>query len=378
MHRRRHLAIAGLIATLAIAAALPTAAAAKTRWVDDDGKAGPVGCSGSATAAKKVQAAIIASGPDDTVKVCPGTYTGRLLVQGTRDGLKLLAATSTKPVLRLPSAADNTVLEVFKVDRVTVKGFTIRSNSADSCEFRTGIEVDTAKKAVLSQLRVESTGSSTYSGCLLGIGISVIDSGATIRNVRIVNATSNGLTADRSAIVVTKATADYLHAESNAATAGVMFSAGPDTTGSFTDLTVNGLATAGTSTPRLSTGVRVSDADAGFVVQDVTVSHALTAVRIDASGTTVAGVSAIGTGSAVTLASGSGIDVSGVTVDGGLDGIFVSAATNSTIHDNDLTGASITGCRDETSGDKTLGTANTWTNNLTSTTSTPAGLCTEP
>lgn len=60
-------------------------------------------------------------------------------------------------------------------------------------------------------------------------------------------------------------------------------------------------------------------------------------------------------------------------------GISVSAATGATIHDNDLTGATAVGCDDQTTGGTgTLGTKNTWTNNLTSTTSSPAGLCTEP
>jgi hypothetical protein len=376
--RRRLFAIATLIGVLAAALVVPTTAAGKTRWVDDDGKAGPTGCGGTAKAARKVADAVVASAAGDTVKVCPGTYTGKVTIRGARDGLKLIAATSTRPVLRKAPTNGGEIVLIDSVDRVTLRGFTVRSNSEDPCGFREGIFLDTAKKAVLSRLRVESTGTTTLSGCQLGIGIGLADSGVTITSVRIVDVVSNAIAADRSAIVASKVIVDYLHAGEPVSFGGRMLSANDGTSGSFTDITINSLASAAATTPLLATGIAVRDADPGFSVADVVISRAIVGVRIESSGTTVAGVSAVGTGTAVQLERGSGIDVSGVTVDDGDSGIFVPGATNSTIHDNDLTGATGVGCEDTTTGSKTLGTANTWTNNTTSTESIPAGLCTEP
>lgn len=63
--------------------AAPAAAATRTRWVDDDGGAGPTGCGGDRPAARSIQAAIDASGPGDTIRVCDGNYVGSL-ASGTR------------------------------------------------------------------------------------------------------------------------------------------------------------------------------------------------------------------------------------------------------------------------------------------------------
>jgi hypothetical protein len=54
----------------------PASATSKTRWVDDDGKAGTSSCSGSKTAYTTIQKGVNAAGEGDTVKVCPGTYVG--------------------------------------------------------------------------------------------------------------------------------------------------------------------------------------------------------------------------------------------------------------------------------------------------------------
>ena len=378
MDRRRSLAFAALTATMAAALALPTAAAAKTRWVDDDGKAGPTGCSGVAVATKAIQSAITKSGAGDVIKVCPGTYTGRLTIQGARDGLKLLAATTTKPVIQVAPTAAVTILRISGTDDVTVRGLTMRSDSGDPCNFRGGIDVTAAKRAILSRLRIESVGTATNSGCQLGTGITVGDSSATISNVRIVDPTSNGIAAfGATTVTVKNATVDYLHAAGAVGTAGVMVKAESGAKGSFTSVTVNGLATGGVSTPRLAVAVELRGAGAGFVVQDVTTSYALTGLKVGTSqNAAIAGVDVTGSTTGVWLDTGTGADVSGVSLTDTQFGITVSSATGATIHDNDVTGATIAGCSDATTGGAgTLGTKNTWTTNTTSTPSSPVGLC---
>lgn len=82
------------IAALALTAlAAPASAAATTRWVDDDGRAGPGGCTGNGSAKTTIQAAVNAAKAGDTVIVCPGEYTESVTVGAAKDGLSIVGAT---------------------------------------------------------------------------------------------------------------------------------------------------------------------------------------------------------------------------------------------------------------------------------------------
>jgi hypothetical protein len=76
-----------------------SAGSVDVRYVDDDGHAGP-GCGGPRPAFERIQAAVRASGPGDTIKVCPGTYRGHVRIGSGKKGLRIVAATTTRPVLR--------------------------------------------------------------------------------------------------------------------------------------------------------------------------------------------------------------------------------------------------------------------------------------
>src|SRR5262245_27695513 len=76
-HLGRGMAAAALL--LAVVAA-PGAAGGSTLFVDDDGLAGP-GCNGNGQAYPEIQSAVDAAGPGDTIRVCPGTYPGHIMVE---------------------------------------------------------------------------------------------------------------------------------------------------------------------------------------------------------------------------------------------------------------------------------------------------------
>jgi len=88
-----------------------------------------------ATPYTTIQAGIDASGPGDTVKVCPGTYPEQPLVMGhSHDGLKLesvkpLEAVVKWPAVDMPSATypsgSHHLLEINTANQVTLRGFTI-------------------------------------------------------------------------------------------------------------------------------------------------------------------------------------------------------------------------------------------------------------
>src|SRR5439155_19679183 len=77
-----------------------------------------------------IQAAVNATGPNDTVNVCPGTYTEQLqITTHDHDGLRLeslqpLAATIKWPSIDTP-VTEHVLVHVTDADRVSIRGFTI-------------------------------------------------------------------------------------------------------------------------------------------------------------------------------------------------------------------------------------------------------------
>lgn len=141
---------------------VPSVAAAGTVRVDDDGKASATSCTDTTTAPKSVQAGIKAAGKNGTVIVCPGTYRGTIVIDGTRDGVTIVGADgftskllppagglgSSQPLVRIKSAADNVTLKrlafrspvidcaVSEVVRIQGRGIKVLGNSfigRDAC-----------------------------------------------------------------------------------------------------------------------------------------------------------------------------------------------------------------------------------------------------
>jgi hypothetical protein len=112
-------------------------------------------------------------------------------------------------------------------------------------------------------------------------------------------------------------------------------------------------------------------------ITDVSVSGAATGVIVTSvgSGVVLAGVHVEDADTGLWLRGGTGLDVSGSSMSDVGTGIDVSGpgTTDSAIHGNDLSGATI-GCHDSTTGSGTAGTANTWTDDVGSA-ATPAGIC---
>ena len=126
-----------LAIALATLAAPASATGPTTRWVDDDGHAGPAGCGASAVAATSIQAAVTASHAHDVVVVCPGTYVEQVRIRGSRDGLTLRSATPFAATIPGPAHIDRPLgfgylLLVDHVDDVTIQGFKVLTRTAGS------------------------------------------------------------------------------------------------------------------------------------------------------------------------------------------------------------------------------------------------------
>ncbi len=75
-----------------------------------------------------IQAAVNASGPNDTIKVCPGTYTEQVQIIGhTHDRLRLESLTPLAATIKWPSvpSSNHQLVNVNGADRVIIRGFTI-------------------------------------------------------------------------------------------------------------------------------------------------------------------------------------------------------------------------------------------------------------
>ena len=97
-----------------------------------------------------IQAAVNASGPNDTVKVCPGTYPEQVRVVGpNHDGLKLESLKPLQAIIQWPLLETPPLALVYfnDVEDVTLRGFTVRGPytfPACSPERHEGVLVDNA------------------------------------------------------------------------------------------------------------------------------------------------------------------------------------------------------------------------------------------
>jgi copper-binding protein NosD len=75
-----------------------------------------------------IQAAVTASGTNDTVKVCPGTYSEYVQISGSmHDGLKVESLTPLGATIQWPAAPspNHQLVDINDADRVTIRGFKI-------------------------------------------------------------------------------------------------------------------------------------------------------------------------------------------------------------------------------------------------------------
>lgn len=114
--------------------------------VDDD-----LTCPGAEYA--RIQAAVDAAKPGDTIEVCPGTYTEQVVIGHNKNGLTLVSKVEHAAVIKPPAVLvdSGALIHVDGAHLVTIDGFTIQGPHA---QLVAGIMVDMNGSATITDNQV--------------------------------------------------------------------------------------------------------------------------------------------------------------------------------------------------------------------------------
>jgi Right handed beta helix region len=396
MVRQLRLWVVLSVITLAfIAGSSPAAAAVRTRWVDDDGHAGPTGCGGHSAASKRVQKAVDASGPGDTIKICPGRYTGGVIIPHGKAGLHVHGVRPWKARLYEPSSLEGAVLEVDS-NRVVVDGLAFVSPTVGPCsETLAGIGVIGARNVTISNVHVTaSTAGDTLGVCGLKVGILLNGGGsATIQDSLIRDFKVDGVYIDEnSTATVRHNSIEWVHADAPVVATQLGGQAGthvvpagePPIVGVIVDNGSDATIRGNTifSDPRWTASGQLGSAV--FVTTNGSARVRHNVIRRVDNGLFLMGDPVTAKGNDIRRGAGIGILLLGpghltaadnrVTRQAAVGLQAFDDTSGASITDNDFRGNAGIDCIDLSSDGGTAGTANSWTGNRGDE-SAPTGLC---
>ncbi|HEY7590035.1 MAG TPA: hypothetical protein VH723_03530 [Candidatus Limnocylindrales bacterium] len=179
---RRRLSVAATAALLVLSMAVPAAnAAAVTHWVNDDDPNGgayvPPGTSCNNPGYARIQDAVIAAGPGDTINVCPGTYPEEVKILPGDDGITLRSVVPLAAVIRAPAVMTppaNAIVHVAGAQDVRILGFRITGPGPGGCNsIGVGVLVNLDGSALIAGNHVTNIRDEPFGGCQNGIGVQV-------------------------------------------------------------------------------------------------------------------------------------------------------------------------------------------------------------
>lgn len=331
-----------------------------------------------------IQAAVAASGPNDTVKVCPGTYTEQVRIDGPRhDGLKLESLQQFEAFIRFPPATvdSNILVRVTAARKVTIRGFTITGPyTYPSCDTsplgaHEGVRVDGGGDANIRENHITEIRNALPGllGCQDGLAIRI------------------GRNADQTSgtAVIEKNTIDTY--QKNGPTV--------DGPGSSADIKNNTISGGGPNLDIAKNGIQIgrgatADVHNNDVFGNIYIGAGLAADPDQDTGNDASGVllfelpnggvrvhdnNVYQNDLGIPFDSSSALEISNNDVtQNKYDGIRAfDTATENTVRENKLSQNGVHDCHDDSRGNGTLGTANFWKNNKGTSPGgdIPPGLC---
>jgi hypothetical protein len=418
MHSRRRLTGISLVAVAALVASITpvSAATGTTRYVDGDGHASPGNCGGPGHAFRHIQGAVNASGDNDTVIVCPGTYQEQVVIKGDRDGLTLRSSTPFGAIIRTPASLASlpgapgftTLVAIQKVDGVTVRGFKTIARSAAPCSLVVAtIAAIGSKRTAIRGNRLLAPGTGPTSACAQIYGIFVVDALESASSARSSSATigfnevrdtvgigigSGGFSREINVDIVHNSVRAYFGDPPAGASSVAALPSGGDfgiglfgrNQGTVRDNVIQGSSDAplGGAGWIAGIGILPVESDAGAFSNDPIDVHDNTVRRV------FYGIYVVGADD---------LDIHRNQVTNTLLGLLFSQVKDSTVQRNEVGAKSLGiavdaqsshntvrdntvggiggGCDDASIGTGTAGTANHWSGNIASVPSNPAGIC---
>ena len=345
-------------------------------YVDDDGLGTAQGCKGSQPIPDTIQDAVNLAAPYDTVKVCPGTYVEQVDV--AKEGLRLTATKPWAAVIKMPSDGTGSVVTLRDAGDLYMRWFTVLARASTPCAPPTRlIYVFNAPHARVRANHLDLDGTESLA-CRYQDGIVLNGSpDSLVLWNRVTDFSSVGIhMQDSAGTLVRGNTVRFLHPTLPCCvysdSVGILTSS-PNVT--IRGNLVRGLPTGGNTTPVLQVGINMFGN--GDVARRNVVRYANTGIQtINTIGVTIAENRVRGIfGFGISLAVAVDEHVLLNTVRAESIGINVGAGSyGSNIHDNDFRGSSDPDCRDQSTGDGTADTDNTWVDNLGDEDS-PDGIC---
>jgi len=367
--------------------------------VDDDGKAGPSSCREGAKARETIQSAVDASGPGDTILVCPGIYEEQVIVDDGQHGLTLKGVSKWKATVRAFSGMGDEVdlIEVNGVDRVRIQWLRLVAPTGGDCvKVSNMVDINDSRGAQVRALRIRPAGGGNWdSSCGYDDGIDYGEGSSGLIAFNLISDwDSDGIqiSEDAGEVTIRGNSLRYFHGTTDSTEDGDNGISVDAAGARILDNVIKGLRSAGKRTPILGDAIEF-DSYPIFTARD----YRQTVVRGNRVSNVYDGLDAYAEEAPSFLdgmrvvdnrfvgrkASDEGIDLDNIRdakVEGNAAhnfdvGLYLGTDTTDTdVQDNDLLGNRDLDCSDDSSGAGTGGTANAWVDNQGAS-SSPTEIC---
>jgi parallel beta-helix repeat protein len=329
----------------------------------------PPGCSNSGPGTVSspyctVQEGVNAAASGDTVLVEKGTYTEQVLISSGKNSLTVTGAGS-KTIIKAPATmtSPKAIVQISTATGVTLSNLTISGPGGGGCDsLEYGVRIDTAGQANITDDHITKIEDSPFSGCQNGVAIQVgraADSttgSATITNTTIDNYQKNGITVSN--------------------------------TGSSAKISDNNVTGVGPTAIIAQNGIEIATGATATINDNTVKNNIYSPKSVSSTGILLINSGVVSLNDNVANHNDTDIYSQGVlnstfmdnvANNGTFNGIYLDPTSNgNTLTDNSAHGTSKGAgnydMEDDSSGIKTLGTANTWHDNGCKT-SLPAKLC---